>query len=159
MASRVFEGNSAYFCLGAVLVYYILRSGIYMNVSVSIFSTLMIISLHLSPKQRLADLLSFKPLVFIGKLSYGVYLVHVLVIHTVFIALEKLSVPLPLPWSLGFLIALTVSMAAAYLLRITIERPMIAYGRSLTKRRSLVKPPEVASGDGAREPSNARLPT
>ena len=72
MASRVFAGNSAYFLLGAVLIYYILKFGVIMNVSVSIFSTLIIVSLHISPKQRLADLLSFKPLVFIGKLSYGI---------------------------------------------------------------------------------------
>jgi peptidoglycan/LPS O-acetylase OafA/YrhL len=127
-----------------------------MNVSVSIFATLIIVSLHISPKQRLTDLLSFKQ-VFIGKLSYGIYLVHVLVIHIVFVALEKLSVPLPLPWSLGFPIVLTVSVAVAYLLRITIERPMIAYGRSLAKRRPLVKPPEVDSDDGARAPSKTRL--
>jgi peptidoglycan/LPS O-acetylase OafA/YrhL len=144
---RLFAGNSAFFVVCGAVLYYIFRFGDLLNILVSVIATFTIISLHISPEQRLACLLSFKPLVFLGKLSYGVYLIHVLAIHFVAAVLDRFS--WALPWSLRFLVALIVSMAASYVLRVTIERPMVAFGRSqakrlcLAKRRALAKPAEV----------------
>lgn len=140
-STRVFAGNSAFFVLCGAVSYYIFRYGDLLSVLVSIIATFTIISLHISPKQRLAYLLSFKPLVFLGKLSYGIYLIHVLAIHFVSAVLDRFS--WTLPWSLRFLLALIVSVAASYVLQITIERPMVAIGRSLAKRLALVKPAKI----------------
>jgi len=77
--------------------------------------------------------LSLKTLVFIGKLSYGMYLVHILCLNIV----EKLIHPgsgLALP---AYLATCAVTIAAAWLLHLTVERPMINFGKSLLRRREL----------------------
>jgi peptidoglycan/LPS O-acetylase OafA/YrhL len=146
-STRLLAGNSAFFVFCGAAFYYIIRYGDLMNILVSITATFTIISLHISPTQRLADLLSFKPLVFLGKLSYGIYLIHVLAIHLITAVLDRFS--WTLPWSSRFVSALIVSMAASYVLRITIERPMVAFGRSLAKRFALVKPVKIVAADAA----------
>ena len=149
-STRVFAGNSAFFVFCGVVVYCIFRFGDLLSVLVSIIATFTIISLHISPKQRLAYFLSFKPLVFLGKLSYGIYLIHVLAIHFISAVLDRFS--WTLPWSLRFLVALIVSVAASYILQTTIERPMVAFGRSLAKRLALVKPAKIDNGGAAPAP-------
>ena len=140
-STRVFAGNSAFFVFCGAVLYCIFRFGELLNILVFIIATFMIISLHISPKQRVAYLLSFKPLVFLGKLSYGIYLIHVLAIHFISAVLDRFT--WTLPWSLRFLVALIVSVAASYILQTTIERPMVAFGRSLAKRLALVKPRKI----------------
>jgi peptidoglycan/LPS O-acetylase OafA/YrhL len=152
-STRVFAGNSAFFVFCGAVLYYIFRVGEVLNTLVSIIATFTIISLHISSKQRLAYLLSFEPLVFLGKLSYGIYLIHVLAIHFISAVLDRFS--WTLPWSLRFLIALIVSVAASYILQLTIERPMVAFGRSLAKRLALVKPAKIDHAGAAPTPVGA----
>jgi len=72
-------------------------------------------------------------LVMIGKLSYGIYLVHILALHLA----EKIATPgtdNPLVSIAALLLAYLFSVCAAYLLAMAIERPGIALGRRISRR-------------------------
>jgi peptidoglycan/LPS O-acetylase OafA/YrhL len=73
--------------------------------------------------------LAFKPLAFIGTLSYGIYLVHILCINVV----DRLippggSIPKAV---LSYGLACILSIAVAYGLHIVVERPLIGVGKRL----------------------------
>jgi peptidoglycan/LPS O-acetylase OafA/YrhL len=81
-----------------------------------------------------APLLAWRPLAFVGQLSYGGYLVHVLVFAAVYRAV---------PWLLHgpavssvVAVGLTAagSIAAAWVLRLLVEQPGIRLGRLLSDR-------------------------
>jgi peptidoglycan/LPS O-acetylase OafA/YrhL len=79
----------------------------------------------------LRRLLSLDPMTFLGKLSYGVYLIHMLAMGVV----HRL---LPLPETLaGTVVAFVgtalVSIAGAWILSVTIETPCIRMGRAWSK--------------------------
>jgi peptidoglycan/LPS O-acetylase OafA/YrhL len=60
----------------------------------SIATSMVVLSIFLQQHSWLARSLSWRPLVFIGKISYGVYLFHMLVWHLVAHGLHKFSGPL-----------------------------------------------------------------
>jgi peptidoglycan/LPS O-acetylase OafA/YrhL len=82
------------------------------------------------PVQRF---LRWGPLVFIGRLSYGIYLIHVLCVN----AAEKVFPPHTgsVAWTFAaFLLACGLSVAVAYVLYLLIEKPLIEIGRRWSRR-------------------------
>jgi peptidoglycan/LPS O-acetylase OafA/YrhL len=96
------------------------------------------------PVQRL---LRIRPLVFVGQLSYGVYLVHMVGLY----AASRL-VPGARDSVAGnvmtFVVACLLSVALAWVLRLTVELPCIAWGRRwsqrILSRREAPEPARVA---------------
>ena len=72
------------------------------------------------------SVLAWRPLVFIGKVSYGIYLIHVLCINA-----SRMVVKNPY---LVLTLSVVSSIAAAAVLYRTIESPLIAVGRRLSAR-------------------------
>lgn len=80
-----------------------------------------------------AGVLRWGPLAFVGRLSYAVYLVHLLVMAAVYRALPIAQGP-----AVGSVAAVALagagSVAAAYVLHRAVERPCVRLGRSLAAR-------------------------
>lgn len=135
--SAIFEANAGWFLAGAVFFYALIpdidailgRGGVG-NVAVGAFSTLLIISLHFQQNNAIGKVLSATTLVFVGKLSYGIYLVHVLAINVCELFLHELLGFEP--WLMVYVVALAGSIGIAYVLQVAIERPMIKLGRVLS---------------------------
>jgi peptidoglycan/LPS O-acetylase OafA/YrhL len=68
-----------------------------------------------------------RPLVFIGKVSYGIYLVHHLVLNFAEKAMHQRVM-------LSYLLTVILSIVVAYVLHIAIEKPLIRTGRSLSSK-------------------------
>ena len=82
---------------------------------------------------RLRKLLQLRVLAFLGTLSYGIYLVHVLALN----AAEKVFRPGSDQWLISLAALLTaglISIAMAYALHVTIEQRMIDLGRRWSQR-------------------------
>ena len=77
--------------------------------------------------------LSYGPLVYLGKRSYGAYLLHVLAIHLGYILFGSTTVPAGL---LTAAFALGVTIPAAELLYQVVERPAMALARRMTEVRA-----------------------
>jgi peptidoglycan/LPS O-acetylase OafA/YrhL len=71
--------------------------------------------------------LSFEPLVWIGKVSYGIYLVHILCLN---LAEKLVSRAVP-----AYLLTVAISIAVASVLYWTFEKPLINVGRSWASRQ------------------------
>jgi peptidoglycan/LPS O-acetylase OafA/YrhL len=81
----------------------------------------------------LQQVLRLRPLVFVGQLSYGIYLIHMLALH----AAAKL-VPLDKTGALGngltFVVTCLLSVGLAWVLRHVVESPCIEFGRRWSGR-------------------------
>jgi peptidoglycan/LPS O-acetylase OafA/YrhL len=91
---------------------------------------LLIASLVLRPGLT-RTVLENRLLVYIGRRSYALYLIHVLVLNAVTKILERFIVP---NWIEVVSIAYTVGVLGAELMHVGIEQPCIAVGRRLSKR-------------------------
>lgn len=91
----------------------------------TLFSLLIaaLLGIIVTAKTPMNRLLSWKPLVWIGKVSYGVYLVHLLCLN---VAERVAHNPL-----VAYLLACAVSVAVASTLHLCYERPLISLGRKL----------------------------
>jgi len=109
--------------------------------------TAAIVVLALSDHSRASRLLSIKPLVILGDLSFGLYLIHFLVI----VILARLLTPLfthspTLPASPIMVLATTAtSLVLAAILYKTIEMPFNTFGRHLAKRVTTLLFPSKAT--------------
>lgn len=74
--------------------------------------------------------LTLKPLLFVGSISYSLYLVHYAVIS----GIQKLGVDWPNAF-VGFLVVFLVSVAISTVTYVVIERPTNAWGRRIVQRR------------------------
>jgi peptidoglycan/LPS O-acetylase OafA/YrhL len=97
----------------------------------------------------LSPMLRSSPLVAVGKLSYGVYLVHLLAMALIYKVFPVGS------WSvagsiLAYLMVAGVSVAVAGVLHVLLEMPMIKLGRRLAASRPVETSPEavIMSGGG-----------
>jgi peptidoglycan/LPS O-acetylase OafA/YrhL len=76
---------------------------------------------------------------FFGRISYSLYVVHFAVIVACVVLLHKMlgGIPLDAPWSAPFLtvgLVLPLSIAAALLLHVAVERPGMTLGRHVARR-------------------------
>jgi peptidoglycan/LPS O-acetylase OafA/YrhL len=77
-------------------------------------------------------LLSWQPLAYAGKLTFAVYLTHVLVINVVVMALQKTAVSLP--YAAVFVLVYASSILVAAVLNAAVEDPLIKVGRRVSAR-------------------------
>jgi peptidoglycan/LPS O-acetylase OafA/YrhL len=85
----------------------------------------------------LQRVLRWGPIVFIGKYSYGIYLLHVFALNIAEKIVEKIIPPDSGRVVVGvpsFVLACVLSVAAAYLAGLLIEKPCIEWGRRWSKR-------------------------
>jgi peptidoglycan/LPS O-acetylase OafA/YrhL len=101
------------------------------NILLSVTSALMIASV-VRQQGMVSRILSWQPLAAVGKLTYGIYLIHVLIANAVAAALRALHVETS--WVLALVLTYGLSVAAAAALKIVVEDPMIAVGRRLSAR-------------------------
>jgi peptidoglycan/LPS O-acetylase OafA/YrhL len=80
----------------------------------------------LTETTRVRSLLAWRPLAFVGKISYGIYLVHLLCLHAAETVTSNPVVSLVLTSAL--------SIAVATVLHWTIEKPLIGVGRRFSRR-------------------------
>jgi peptidoglycan/LPS O-acetylase OafA/YrhL len=102
------------------------------NMGVSFCGAFLVASLWSNTGQRTAKFLSRPPLVWAGKLTYALYLIHVLVLN----AFREVGVTSP--WLL-LVLTYAGSLAFAWALHVGIERPLIRYGRSLVRAKALAQ--------------------
>jgi len=105
------------------------------DVVYSIIASAFLVSV-LTGRGLLQRILSRPPLPLIGRLSYGIYLVHVLCLNAVEKALVRLAHGhIGLSLSILKLVgAIITSVSVAYLLHRTVEKPLIEIGRRWSKR-------------------------
>ena len=105
------------------------------NLLISFSSAFFIAALWFNGNTHLARALSLKPLEFAGKLTYGMYLLHVLSFNAVSLAFNKM-VGSAYPHFFVLVIGYLLTLAGAYLLHLLVERPLIGMGRRIAKARS-----------------------
>ncbi len=93
----------------------------------SVLSLFVIAGILHHPKNLLNKILSYDPLVFIGKISYGLYLWHVPVFR--WFSMNK-----TLPGSASFLLKFAVTFLCALLSWYLLEKRATAFGRKLSNR-------------------------
>ena len=101
------------------------------EMTLSFSSALFIASLQHGNEPGLSKALSFPPLVWLGKLTYGIYLVHVLVLNLTRPILASMKIPHV--WWVHFLTTYLISVAVAYGLKTILEVPMIRVGHRISK--------------------------
>lgn len=103
----------------------------YWNLLISLGASWLIVVLLHKPSGNLYKFLSLKWLVWLGKLTYGVYLLHVLVINFVEVAFRKLNYSGPWDWLVVTVVAYAITISVARFLYDVVEQPLIRFGRSL----------------------------
>lgn len=132
LSARIFSSAGLYasLMLGAYLLVLISGDG-RSNILMAVTAALLIASI-VRRDGVVTRVLSWHPLVAAGKLTYGIYLIHVLVANIVAAGLAALQVEAS--WIVAFVITYVLSVAAAAVLKVVIEDPMIAAGRRLSAR-------------------------
>lgn len=104
------------------------------NVGVSFISAFLVANLWHSREGIVARGLAWRPLAFAGKLTFGMYLIHVLVINAVVkIILAKMNLD-PGFW-LELILVYFCSIAICYVAFTIVEGPCIRAGRAIAKAR------------------------
>lgn len=102
------------------------------NIGISFSAAFLIANLWHSDQSLIARLLAWQPLAFVGRLTFGIYLLHVLVIN----AVVKIAMP-KLHFAPGFLVSLILAYGAsiivAYVFYRLVEHPLIKLGRKLAR--------------------------
>lgn len=103
------------------------------NVGIAFFAAGLIGNLWLAQGEWFVSrALSLRPLAAAGRLTYAVYLTHVLTMNVVLLVLAKLNVAMP--WMATFVLSYAASIAVAYVLHRAVEKPLIEIGRKIAKR-------------------------
>jgi peptidoglycan/LPS O-acetylase OafA/YrhL len=101
---------------------------------ISFGASWLILAMVDNPAGRLSNILKAHPFAWLGKLTYGVYLFHVLVINVVSIAVSKVMIPDNIAWAFTAAVAYVLTVALAHQLHIWIEQPLISHGKKLAER-------------------------
>lgn len=135
--ARIFaEQRLAAFALAGATLSYIalLRSeSVGCNLLISFFGAILVASLWCNASQPVGRFLSVRPLAYLGKLTYSLYLIHVLVINVVLMGFARLQVPQN--FYLVFLTAYAGSVACSSALHRFVEQPLIRQGKRLAGAR------------------------
>lgn len=153
--------GTAYLALFGIAAAYVgsllLPQPLLWNVSIAFFAAGLIGSLWLGEAGWLNRALSFGPLAAAGRLTYAVYLTHVLVMNVCLLALAKLNVALP--WMGAFVLCYLASIVVAYVLHRAVEKPLIEVGRTIAKRSAHpagTRSAPAGSPPARREPARSR---
>jgi peptidoglycan/LPS O-acetylase OafA/YrhL len=104
------------------------------NILISFFGAFLVAGLWLGRRETwLSKVLALRPIAAAGRLTYAVYLTHVLVINAVAMALGMAG--LSLPWAVMFVLCYLLALAAGLVLNRLVEAPLIERGRKLAARR------------------------
>lgn len=114
------------------------------NVSIAGTGAVMVGSMWNNHDQIIARALSFAPLAAVGRLTYAIYMLHVLCKHAGLVLLTKLHLPTSFPFAFAALYA--ISIVVALVVWLVVERPMIAIGRRLADK---TRPAPLASFESA----------
>lgn len=101
------------------------------NLAISFSATFFIIGLYTKKDSIISRFLSYKAFVFLGKLTFSLYLFHVLAINVVEVALSKLNIH---DWYIVFALSYGLSILIAYLVYVFYENPLITYGKNLATK-------------------------
>lgn len=101
------------------------------NVAISISAAFFIGGLWFNNKLFISRFLSFSPLAFLGKLTFAIYLFHVLVINVVLLICQKSNISLS--YLTLFFCAYGLSIICAAFLHYGVEKPLIGVGRKLSQ--------------------------
>ncbi len=127
------KSEIASICVGLMVLTYIASLIFPMvniwNLAMSFCGAGLVASLWFNEDSPTSRILSFSPLAWAGKLTFAIYLTHVLVLNAVEIGIDKLG--LENSMMLEFTLAYPLSIAFAYILHITIEKPCITMGRKI----------------------------
>lgn len=96
-----------------------------------VFATAVALPALITRRGWLARMLGSGPLAWLGRRSYGIYLVHVLGLS---IARKLAGRLLPSGEIVIFVVGMTISIVAAAVLHRAVERPFIQWGRQLSRR-------------------------
>lgn len=105
----------------------------YIFTSIGAF-VLLVFLIHSAKAQRL---LEHQLLLFLGKISYGIYLVHWVVVEAIFDHWDKIGAYFPnekIAFGIMFGVCALVTIVAATMLYFWVEMPMMQYGKKLTSR-------------------------
>lgn len=137
VAKLFFEKRIASVALvGIVLAYAALlrNDTVWFNLLISLFGAILVGSLWCNGNQRIGSFLSLAPIAGVGKLTYAIYLTHVLVINVVVLLFRALNIPEN--FYVVFLAAYAGSILFASALHYLIERPLMRFGKRLASSRS-----------------------
>ncbi len=127
--------NTVSLVSGAAVLYLIFsppdQNAVIVNMMILFFTALFIQACEWNPSGMgvVRRLLGTPILAFIGRVSYGVYLVHVLCKQVVIVILAKLEISAD--WLLLYVATAVASVGAAYALRLILEKPMVVFGRRM----------------------------
>ncbi|MBX3580893.1 MAG: acyltransferase [Rhizobiaceae bacterium] len=103
------------------------------NVCISFSAAGLVGSLWLQQgRTHLARALSVRPLAGLGRLTYAIYLIHVLVMNVILLVLDRLNIAMP--WLVAFALCYAASIVASFVLHRVVEVPLIEIGRGVARR-------------------------
>ena len=110
------------------MIYYNLKLH---HLAISFSATFFILGLYTQKNSVISRFLSHRLLVFLGKLTFSIYLFHVIAINAVELVLLPFNIQ---DWYIVFALAYALSILIAYAVYIFYEKPLIDYGKFLAKK-------------------------
>lgn len=121
---------------------------VFWHLGLSASAALLIVSVWSHREQSVARFLARPPLVWLGTLTYAIYLLQTLAINAAQGLLQKAH--LPMNFLIVFIVGYGVSIVAAWLVHNIVERPAIDLGRRLAREWSGRRMPQLSSGSSAK---------
>lgn len=90
----------------------------------AVLSCLAIFALLLHPKGICSKFFGFKPIAFIGRISFGIYLIHMFLIHCIYVG-SKIQ---------EFFAVYLLSICVAYVLHEIVEKPSVIFAKTKSLR-------------------------
>ena len=125
----------AAFMLAIAYSYCIYSEAWFKNIAIDLGAALLIPSIF-STQSIVSRALSYPPVVFLGKLTYSVYMIHVLVFFFVKMLLQHFGIEY---WLLVFLIGYALTLMFAWSIYHFYENPLIKYGKRLAGNVDLAR--------------------
>ena len=103
------------------------------HLAVHLAMTALVASIVLRPSSAIVKILEWRPVAFIGAVSYGMYLYHLVLIERVDALVLHLAL---LAFPSAFLISLALTVITAAISFYLVEQPFFGLGKSFGERRS-----------------------
>jgi peptidoglycan/LPS O-acetylase OafA/YrhL len=105
------------------------------NLLVAVCAVPLVAGLWFRERGALARVLGGRAIAWVGRLTYAMYLLHVLVINVLVLAAGRLG--LPFTGAVAFIVSYGASIAVAVAAHGMVEKPLIEVGRRLARRAAL----------------------